>query len=466
MVSEKPLPSLNGAIGSDLMSGSVDAHLDWTPGSGRQALANAVRKAIRDGRWPPGAVVPSTRALADDLGVARGTVTRVYADLAAEGYLRTNQGAPTRVATAGAEPLSAPRPTYGRPALRWTLMPGRPDPALFPRDQWLAATRRVLQHTPNQTFHYGEPRGSSVLRATLAAYLGRSRGVLADPARIVICCGYSHGLTVLARALREVGITEMAFEDPSIRWFREYAAAGGQRVVGVPVDGEGLRVADLASPAVVVTPAHQAPLGVTMAPARRTALAQTGAMIVEDDYDGEFRFDRQQVGALQALAPERVIYAGTASKTLAPSLRLAWLVLPRSLVDPVVAAIAESGAQPPLLDQLVLAELIGSRGYDRHVRRCRTEYRSRHDALVAALPPHVHPQGISAGLHLVLPLPAAEEAAVPAAARRHSLALEIVSTQSMGGRDPEHRGIIVGALDALLQVVRDVTGRGATAGSR
>jgi GntR family transcriptional regulator / MocR family aminotransferase len=455
------LSSAGGAIGS------VNVHLDWTPGSGRRGLANAIRAAIRAGRWPAGAVVPSTRALAHDLGVARGTVTRVYSDLAAEGYLHSSQGAPTRVASAGDSPLPVPQPVYVRkPTHRWTLLPGRPDPSLFPRDVWLAATRRVLAHTPNDSFDYGDPRGSLVLRTTLSAYLARSRGVLADPARVVICAGYSHALTILGRVFLELGITEMAFEDPSVHVFRSAALASGQRIVGVPVDSSGLRVAELSSPAVVVTPAHQAPLGVTLAPARRTALTATGAYIVEDDYDGEFRYDRQQVGALQALAPERVIYAGSASKTLSPSLRLGWLVLPRSLVDPVIAALFASGARPPALDQLVLADMISSRAYDRHIRRSRLEYRTRRDTLVAALPDSLVPQGISAGLQLVLPLSPDAEAEVPAAARRHSLAIEPLSPQ-WTSPGPDSTGLIVGygasskpsfagALDALLKLLREI----------
>ncbi len=441
-------PRVWSSFVAESWASSVDAHLDWTPGAGRAGLAAglaaAVRAAIRDGRWRPGAVVPSTRALAHDLGVARGTVSRVYADLAAEGYLHTSQGAPTRVATAGASPQSAP--PAGVPleqARRWSFQPGRPDPSLFPRDQWLAATRRVLAHAPNQVFDHAEPRGSAVLRATLSAYLGRARGVLADPARMVVCSGYSHAMSVLGRALLDLGITETAFEDPSLDRFRALAAAAGQRITGVPVDGSGLVVSQLDSPAVVVTPAHQFPLGVTMAPARRTALAGSGAVIVEDDYDGEFRFDRQRVGALQALAPERVVYAGTASKTLAPSLRLAWLVLPRLLVDPVLAALRASGAQPPLLPQLVLADMVGSGAYDRHVRRCRLEYRSRRDRLVAALPPHLTPEGISAGLHLVVRVPADVEARLPAAARRHSVGVEQLSPMWMRPAG-EPGGVVVG----------------------
>jgi GntR family transcriptional regulator / MocR family aminotransferase len=428
---------------TDSWTSSVDAHVDWTPGSGRAGLASAIRAAIRDGRWQPGEVVPSTRALANDLGVARGTVTRVYADLAAEGYLSSSQGAPTRVATAGASAISAPPPAAHEPSYRWTLAPGRPDPSMFPRAAWLAATRRVMQHAPNEVFNYGDPRGASVLRATLSAYVGRTRGVLADPARIVICAGFNHAVGVLGHALRAVGIDQLAFEDPSLDLFRNVVSATGQQVLGVRVDDDGLVVSELDSPAVIVTPAHQFPLGGTMAPARRTALVNTGAVVVEDDYDGEFRYDRQQVGALQALAPERVVYAGTVSKTLSPSLRLAWLVLPRFLVDPVVAAVAAVGAYPPVVPQLILADLISSGAYDRHIRRCRLEYRARRDRLVATLPDWLSPEGISAGLHLVVRLPMAAESRVPALSRRHSLAIARLSPLWMNPvEDPG--GLIIG----------------------
>ncbi|GAB3432825.1 PLP-dependent aminotransferase family protein [Actinophytocola sediminis] len=445
----------------------MDAHLGWIPGSGRAGLAAAIRVAIRDGRWQPGEVVPSTRALAHDLGIARGTVTRVYADLAAEGYLSTSQGAPTRVATAGASPMSAPPLAAPAPPYRWSFQPGRPDPSMFPRAAWLAATRRVMQHAPNEIFNFGEPRGSSVLRATLSAYVGRTRGVVVDPARIVVCAGFNHGVSLLGHALRAVGIERVAFEDPSLGNFRDIAAATGQQVTGVRMDGGGLVVSELDSPAVVVTPAHQFPLGTTMAPTRRTALVNSGAVVIEDDYDGEFRYDHQQVGALQALAPERVVYAGTVSKTLTPSLRLAWLVLPRFLVDPVVAAVDAGGVFPPILPQLVLADLISSGAYDRHIRRARLEYRARRDRLVATLPRHLPPEGISAGLHLVVRLPMAEESRVPAMTRRHSLALERLSPLWMRQVD-EPGGLVIGygasttnafggALSALSSLLADLS---------
>ena len=454
-------------------SSGIDVHLDWRPETGRTGLADAIRAAIRSGRWQPGAAVPSTRALAADLGVARGTVTRVYADLAAEGYLHTLQGAPTRVATAGALPQSAPRPVPHEPAPRWDLRPGRPDLTMFPRADWQAATRKALQHAAAADFGYTNLLGAPELRAALAGYISRSRGVLADPERTVVCCGFSHAVALLSRVLRERGVTETAFENPSLDIYRDIAAANGQRIRPVDVDALGLRVSELDSPAVVVTAAHQYPLGVALAPERRASLtrwaAKTGAIVIEDDYDGEFRYDRQQVGALQALAPEHVVYAGTASKTLAPALRLAWLVLPRALVEPVRAAMFDSGARPPLIDQLALAELITSGAYDRHVRRARTEYRARRDRLLAALPGTVRPQGIAAGLHLLLMLDrpsSPSEAEVLAACRRRSIGVEGLTQWWHGERGPG--GLIAGysapaghafagATQALVEALWEVT---------
>ncbi|MEC3980325.1 MocR-like pyridoxine biosynthesis transcription factor PdxR [Amycolatopsis sp. H20-H5] len=429
-------------------SSGLDVHLGWQPETGRTGLAAAIRAAIRDGRWQAGAAVPSTRALAQDLGVARGTVTRVYADLAAEGYLRTAQGAPTRVATAGALPQSPPRPAAREVAPRWDLRPGRPDLSAFPGQAWLASTRKVLQRVPATNLGYASELGAPELRDTLAVYLARSRGVVADPARIVVCNGYSHALTLLTRVLHGKGVDEVAFENPSLRMYRDLVAANGPRVVGAEVDDDGIDMSALDSPAVVVTAAHQYPMGVTLAPHRRAALTRwagdSGAIVLEDDYDGEFRFDNQQVGALQALAPERVVYAGTVSKTLAPALRLGWLVLPRSLVEPMRAAIVDSGSRPPVLNQLTLAELIDSGGYDRHVRRSRTEYRSRRDRLLAALPGVVTPRGISAGLHLTLMLPdgGPTETEVLAACRRRAIGLE--GLRSYWQDEGRPGGVIVG----------------------
>ena len=429
---------------------SSDLHLDWQPDTGRRGLADALRRAIRAGRLPPGTAVPSTRALAKDLGVARGTVTRVYADLTAEGYLHTSQGAPTKVAETGAPPLAAPKERSSPrsapwvPDAQWDLYPGRPDLSAFPRTAWVSAMRRVLQQAPATTFDYGDPRGPAALREALARYLSRSRGVLADPDQILISAGFHHAITALGRAFRD---RELAFEDPSLPEFRSAAARDGARIVGVPVDEHGLRVSELDSPAVVVTPAHQFPLGATLAPERRAALVRwatkTGGLVIEDDYDGEFRYDRQQIGALQALAPERVCYAGTVSKTLAPALRIGWLVLPRAQVEPVQAALAETGWRPPVLDLLALAELLNSGAYDRHVRQRRAAYRSRRDRLLAALPPGFSPVGISAGLHLVLRLPGFSEKTATTALLRQSVAVDRLSRYWMSGGEHEP-GLVIG----------------------
>lgn len=453
---------------------SSDLHLDWRPGAGRRALADALRRAIREGRLPPGSTVPSTRALAKDLGVARGTITQVYADLTIEGYLYTSQGAPTKVTTRGGPALAppkqevVPRAAPWVPDARWDLYPGRPDLSSFPRGAWLSAARRVLHEAPANVFDYSAAHGPLALRSALARYLARSRGVVADPERIVVCGGFKHAITALGRVFADRG--ELAFEDPSLPEFRIAATHGGARVTGVPVDEHGLRVSELDSPVVVVTPAHQFPLGVTLAPERRTALTrwanETGGLVVEDDYDGEFRFDREPVGALQALAPERVVYAGTVSKTLSPALRIGWLVLPRALVEPVRAAVAESGWRTPTIDHLILADLLTSGAYERHVRQRRAAYRNRRDRLLAALPAGFTPGGISAGLHVVLDFSGISETDAVATLLRHSVAVDGLGRYWLG----EHRqpGIIVGyatpaehafgpALDALVTALREIS---------
>ncbi|HJQ47289.1 MAG TPA: PLP-dependent aminotransferase family protein [Amycolatopsis sp.] len=438
-------------------SSGWDVHLDWHPDTGRRGLADALRRAIREGRLPPGTTVPSTRALAADLGLARGTVTRVYADLTAEGYLRTTQGAPTRVAADGAvltpardldAPRAAPLGAPWVPDARWDFFPGRPDLSAFPRAAWGSATRRVLEQAPASAFDYGDERGPAALREALARYLARSRGVVADPERIVVCGGFSHALTVLGRVLYERGDREVAFEDPSLPEFRTVAARGGPRITGVPVDSHGIRVSELDSPVAVVTPAHQFPLGYTLAPERRAALARwanAGGLVIEDDYDGEFRLDRRPVGCVQALAPERIVYAGTVSKTLAPALRIGWLVLPRALVDPVRAAIANTGWRSPVLTHLILADLLASGAYDRHVRQRRLAYRKRRDRLLAALPTGFLPAGISAGLHLMLRLPGGlTEADCLASARGESVGVDRLGRHWISVGDDHPQGIVVG----------------------
>jgi GntR family transcriptional regulator/MocR family aminotransferase len=446
-------------------SSGLDLHLDWARGTG-QGLADAIRQAVRDGRLAAGTRLPSTRALAADLDVARGTVTRAYAELTAEGYLRSRQGAPTVVAELS-QPLPETPPQRPWPPMghewRWNLLPGRPDTTLFPSTNWLAATRRALAGMTAADLNYGNALGHAGLRAELADYLGRVRGVAAVPDRVAVCSGYSQALGLLAGVLRAEGARSIAFEDPSLPECRQVVIAAGLDVVGVPVDERGLRVdalaALLAGPdapaAVVVTAAHQYPLGATLHPHRRAELVElaraTGTLVIEDDYDGEFRFDRQPVGALQAMAPDLVVYAGTASKTLAPGLRLSWLVLPERLIEPMRTAKFFADRHNGVIEQLTFAQLLRSGHYDQHVRRCRTRYRRRRDRVVdtlTAVGARFDPAGIAAGLHVVALLgDGVPEPAVLARAARRSIGVEGLGRCWLGGADgdrPHPAGIVIG----------------------
>jgi len=458
----------------DWTTSGLDLYLRAAAGAGRRdGLERGLREAIRAGRLAVGTRLPASRSLARDLGVSRGTVTHAYAQLVAEGYLIGRHGSGTYVAEratlATPPPGAPPRPGPKRP--RHDLRPGTPDLTTFPRAAWLAATRRVLNEAPAEAFGACDPAGRPELREALAAYLGRARGVVTAPGRLVICNGYAQAINLLARVFADDGHHKaFAFEDPCLPKLPAAARRAGLATPVVPVDDEGARVGDLTADALVVTPAHQYPLGVTLSARRRGALVDwtraTGGLLVEDDYDGEFRYGRQPVGALQGLAPERVVYAGTASKTVAPGLRLAWLALPGHLVEPVTRAKEQADRYAPVLEQLVLADLIDSGGYDRHVRRCRTRYRRRRDRLVTALAghvPHLALTGIEAGLHAVLELPDAEaENEARARARRAGVAVDgladyyAASAARSGlvigyGTPPEHG--FAPAVDALLKAL-------------
>ena len=408
-------------MASDWSNSGIDLLLERGAGNGlRAGLERAIREAIRSGRLAAGTRLPSTRVLARDLAVARGTVADAYAQLIAEGYLAGRQGSGTRVAP---RTEGAARPSRAAAHRCWTpsrqpaadFFPGHPDLSAFPRAAWMAATRRVLREAPDDALGYGDPRGRIELRQALTGYLGRARGVVTSPDLVVICSGYAQASSILSEALRSVGARTVAFEHPCLPEPPEVARRHGLRVEYVPVDSSGIKVWGLAATgadAVVVTPAHQCPLGVTLSAARRTSLVawarDRGGLVIEDDYDGEFRYDRQPVGAVQGLAPEHVAYAGTASKTLAPGLRLAWLAVPPGLLDAVAEAKERADRQTAVLDQLVLAGLIGSGEFDRHVRRCRSRYRRRRDRLAAALAEHapwVRLHGVAAGIGAFLELP-------------------------------------------------------------
>jgi GntR family transcriptional regulator / MocR family aminotransferase len=398
----------------------VDLHLDVGTGAGRRAaLERALRDGIRSGRLAPQAKLPSTRSLAAELGLARGTVNAAYDQLIAEGYLQARTGSGTTVAGLSSPPLTTAAHPADDERPRYDLRPGTPDVTSFPASSWVRSLRRALASAPASIHGYGDPRGRGELRQALTEYLGRARGVRADPDRIVIVSGYVQALALLTMVVgesqRTAGSGVIAMEDPGLAFHHDVVRHHGVDIVPLSVDGRGART-DLLSDkafrdvrAIVVTPAHQYPMGVTMQPDRRRAATTWAAardgFVIEDDYDGEFRYDRQPVGALQGTAPDRVIYVGTASKTLAPAVRLAWMVLPDPLVEPVVEAKRYTDVFTESIGQLTLADLIASHGYDRHVRSCRLRYRRRRDLLVARLRSHSL-QGIAAGLHALVSLPA------------------------------------------------------------
>ncbi len=379
-------------------------------GRRRAQLEDRLREIVRTGTLPAGARLPSSRALADDLDVSRRLVVDAYGQLLAEGYLVSHRGAGTFVASTAAVADGVAAQPPSRP-LRFDFFPGVPDLASFPRALWSGALRDVLRTAPASAFAYPDARGALELRAALSAYLRRVRGVVVEPDSIVICAGATHGLALLARALVHAGTRTIAVEDPGLPPHRAVFAYAGLDVQGAPVDGDGVEVAAISAPVVLTTPAHQCPTGVALAPARRGELiawARDGGLVIEDDYDAEFRYDRAPLGALQGLAPDRVVYLGTASKTLAPGLRLGWLVLPAALTDAVLEAKMLDGFGNSTIEQLALARLLDSSAYDRHLRKARRRNRDRRDALVATVAeqlPGARVSGISAGLHALVHLP-------------------------------------------------------------
>lgn len=447
-------------IGSDL-------HLELSgPGGRRAALIRALREAVRSGRLAPGTRLPPYRSLAADLGVARNTVADAYAELVAEGWLTARQGSGTRVAMGvppmpfrqwgRAEPMrpAARVPKKAPPRVRGPrhdLTQGTPDASAFPRTAWLASYRRALQQAPNEVFGPGDPAGRPELREALTEYLARARGVRTEPGRIVVCSGFAHALRLLFGG----GVLRgpLAVEAYGLGFHREVLAAAGVRTVPLPLDEDGAQVDRLGRErAVLLTPAHQFPTGGPLHPARRAAVidwarARDG-LVLEDDYDGEFRYDRKPVGAVQGLDPERVIHIGSVSKSLSPAVRLGWMVLPERYVGAVLATKGEREAWASVLDQLSLADFIASGSYDRHVRRMRLRYRSRRDRLVAALAehaPHIEATGIAAGLHAVLRLPPGTEASAVKAAAWQGIALDGLAAFRHPETDmPVSDGLVVG----------------------
>jgi GntR family transcriptional regulator/MocR family aminotransferase len=425
----------------------------------RAQLEDELRAAIREGRLAARSRLPPTRALASDLGVSRRLVVDSYAQLLAEGYLTARGGAGTFVAASAVAPGAAVEPRSLR-APRYDFFPGSPDLAGFPRRAWLRAQRTVMREAPDSALAYPDPRGAPELRRAVAGHLRRVRGVVADERTVVVCAGAVQALALLAAVLGDGA--DVAVEDPGLPLHREILTAGRVRVHELPVDGEGARVEVLEGPpappvagasaaAALVTPAHQSPTGVAMSAGRRAALLSWArsreALVIEDDYDAEFRYDRQPLGALQGLAPDRVAYLGTVSKTLAPALRLGWLVLPESLVEAVAEQkrLVDSGS--PTLEQLALARLIECGDYDRHLRQARRRYRARRDALVAAVARHLpgaRVTGLAAGIHAIVRLPhAVDGVALVRAARRRSVGVYPLGYAFMRPR-PRDDGLVLG----------------------
>ncbi|MBM7789839.1 MocR-like pyridoxine biosynthesis transcription factor PdxR [Tenggerimyces flavus] len=418
----------------------VDLLLSLPPQLGRrEGLERALREAIQSHRLSAGTRLPATRELATELGISRGTVVAAYDQLVAEGYLLSRHGVGTQVAELPAHwPAVAERSTDPRPGL--SLAPGYPDLSRFPTTEWLRSMRRGLADAPAEVYGYGDPLGWRPLRIALAAYLGRARGVVCAPDQVMITSGSVHGLHLLARVLADEGRTTIAVEEPGWYFARDVVTRMGASVRPLTVDQDGVQVESLSDEdAVLLTPTHQFPTGVALSPERRRALVRwaeaTGGVLIEDDYDGEFRFDRAPVGALQGTAPEHVCYVGSTSKALGPGLRLGWIVLPPRLVAPMVDLRLHTDMQTEALGQVALADFLASHAYDRHIRASRLRYRRRRDLLLAQLEASradVTIAGISAGLHALLWLPEdTVESDVVAAAARRGLELSSLTEQCL-----------------------------------
>jgi GntR family transcriptional regulator/MocR family aminotransferase len=390
-------------------------------------LEQELRDAIRAGRLGAESALPSTRVLAEQLELSRGVVVEAYEQLVAEGYLTSQAGGATRVSARVMEPPAPRVASAAGPAIRVNFAYGRPDVTQFPRQIWLRSLRRVLEEAPSDRLTYLDRRGAPELREALAAYLNRVRGTAADAERIVICNGFAQAIDLVVQLVKAGGGRRIGVEDPGDREGRMAVRRHGLEPVPIPVDEggvvvEALRRAD--ADAVVITPAHHYPTGAVVAPGRRAELAEwareRNALILEDDYDAEYRYDREPIGAIHGLAPDRVIYAGSASKTLAPGLRLGWMILPEALVARMAEIKELNDRGSPSLDQLAFADFLTRGEFDRHLRRMRPIYRERRDTLLEALRRHLptlRPVGASAGLHVLAWLPeGVDEAAVVARA--------------------------------------------------
>ncbi len=438
----RPMPIEWAGLGPELL-----LRLDRAAGEPlRVQLEQELRDAIRSGRLSAGERLPSSRAMAGELGISRGLVLECYSQLQAEGFLTSRSGSATRVAPNALSSSASP----GRPAaparLDVDFRPGVPDLTSFPRRDWAWALREACRTATPGELGYGDPRGSEAVREVLAGYLRRVRGTVANPEQTVICAGFGQGINLVVQTLADDGVGRVAIEDPGDNDYLVICRRLGVQAIAVPIDDRGIDVDALARTdvrAVILTPTHQFPTGTVLAPERRQALIQwadeRGATIIEDDYDAEFRYDRAPVGALQGLAPDRVALIGTVSKSLAPTLRLGWVLCPTALLDALVEEKRLSDRGSPALEQLALAAMIESGRYDRHLRRMRRVYGARREVLIGALAEHapgIRLRGLAAGFHGVVELrDGADERAIVEQARARSIGLYGMSAYRPSGRD-------------------------------
>jgi GntR family transcriptional regulator / MocR family aminotransferase len=469
---------MHATTGSQSSVAGLDLYLDRPGGRVRDGVMEAIRDAIRSGRLVPGIQLPSSRALAADLGVARNTVARAYAELIAEGWLTSQHGSGTLVSQRAAEvvrSVASPPKRRTQRRLDHDFRPGHPDLSSFPRAEWSRAVKRALNAAPCEAFGYTDPQGRPELRGALAEYLARARGVRARPGNIVICSGAAEGLNLVAGALAEAGVAAVAVEEFGLYTQRASLARARLRCPPLTVDSRGADVMALDGMAdvggVLLTPSHQFPLGVPLHSDRRAAVVdwarRSGGLIIEDDYDGEFRYDRSPVGALHGIDPEHVIYMGTASKSLAPGLRLGWLVLPDRLVHAVGGQRGEREETSSFVDQLAMAEFIVSGSYDRHIRTMRAQYRRRREQLVAAVArssPKTTVAGMPAGLQVMLELAGADQSALSRQRAWRRLGVDGLDLFRHPEAGSKRNGLVVGfaapapsawsaALDALIRLL-------------
>lgn len=431
-----------------------------------EQLERSLRAAIRLGRLPAGSRLPSSRSLSDQLGISRGVVSWAYGQLAAEGYLVTRQGAPVQVSDATRGAAARPSARSLTRSFAYDLRPG-PDLASFPRDRWQRSLREAWRSAPAASLGDLDPRGLPQLRDALAAYLDRVLGTAADPELLLVCAGFAQGLSLACRWLRSHGVERIAVEDPGWHQHRLIAEEAHLGVIPVPVDEAGLDLATLNASnaeAVIVTPAHHFPTGAVLAPERRTGLVEWAErkdrLIIEDDYDTELRFHGVAVGALQGLAPERVLHIGSASKRLAPGLRLGWMLLPSWLTWPLVSAKSVEDSGTEVLGQMALADFIACGELDRHLRRMRLRYAKRRRALLEMLRellPAARTREDPAGVFELLELPAhVDEPSLLAGAARRGVGLEGLSWHRSS--EVKSAGVLVGyagsSQPALLRALR------------